>query len=457
MNDRATLREKISYGLCGVVYETECMFVLSYLTLFCTDVLLIDAAKIGVLFLFAKILDAITDIVVTNLADKTETRFGKYRPWLLSGVFLAVFMTLNFVYPSFLKTENSKLIWVCVIYILTVPVFETSFMCPYLVMGSVISYDPKDRMEFQAAKAIGENVSDFLVNALAMTIVLSFGDYRSPKGWFAAACVFAVVMSISALLGFAGVKERVKVTNKTEDGKNLTFDEKLALLRGNKAYFKLLLVQFGFMFAWMASITLFSYYCINVLGREDWVASLSTIGVVAQLLTTVLIPRLAGKVQKRMLIFIGSLLVVISGVILIFTSNYFSAVIYQIIRGVGIGFVYISVYTLWTDMTDYVEYSTGTAAPGIVYAIESFSTKIFVAISSFYAANLVKFSGYDAILTTQSENTLLILKYGVVAVMVLGGAVSCLANMRLKELSEENLEKYRRALSSKRTERAEAE
>ena len=310
-------------------------------------------------------------------------------------------------------------------------------------------------MEFQAAKAIGENASDFLVNALAMTIVLAFGDYRDPKGWFAAACVFAVVMAISAILGFTGVKERVKVSNKTEDGKNLTFGEKLALLKGNKAYIKLLLVQFGFMFAWMASITLFSYYCINVLGREDWVASLSTIGVVAQLLTTVLIPKLAGEIQKRKLISIGSILIIVSGVILICTSNYFSAVVYQIVRGVGIGFVYISVYTLWTDMTDYVEYSTGTAAPGIVYAIESFSTKIFVAVSSFYAANLVKFSGYDATLAAQSESTLSVLKYGVVAVMVLGGAVSYFANRRLKELSEDNLEKYRSSLAVKRAERAE--
>ena len=305
-------------------------------------------------------------------------------------------------------------------------------------------------MEFQAAKAIGENASDFFVNALTMTIVLAFGDYRNPKGWFAAACVFAAVMSISAVLGFTGVKERVKVTNKNENGKSLTFGEKLALLKGNKAYIKLLLVQFGFMFAWMASITLFSYYCINVLGREDWVASLSTVGVAAQLLTTVLIPRFAGKVQKRKLISIGSLLVITSGIILIFTSNYFSAVIYQIVRGIGIGLVYISVYTLWTDMTDYVEYSKGTAAPGIVYAIESFSTKIFVAVSSFFAANLVKFSGYDATLIVQTENTLSILKYGVIAVMILGGAVSFFANRRLKELSEENLEKYRSNLYAKR-------
>lgn len=447
---KAGLREKISYGLCGMTYELEVMFVTSYLTLFCTDVMLIDAAKVGLLFLLAKILDAITDIIVTNLADKTETKLGKYRPWLLSGILLSIFVILNFWYPQFLNTQNNKMIWVCVIYICTVPILETCYMCPYLVLGSVMSADPDDRMQFQVAKTVGENVSDFLISFFAMTIILMFGDYRNLTGWRVAGAVFGVLMLITTIVGFSGTKERVKVSNKSNTGEKLTFAQKLKFLKGNHAYFKLLAAQFGFMVPWFATIVMFAYFCINVLGHEEWVAVLSTIGIVVQLIVTVFMPKLAKKIEKRTLMIWGGVLVIVAGIILVFTRGFAGALIYQIIRGIGIGLVYISVFTFWTDMTDYVEYKAQSAAPGIVYAIESFCTKIFGALATYFSSLILTFGKYDAELPIQSDGTLAWLRFGMVGIMVIGGIIITVCSLALTELSEKNLQMYRSVLNERR-------
>lgn len=450
MGQKASLREKISYSLCGMTYELEVMFVTCYFTLFCTDIMLLDTAKVGVLLLVTKILDAVTDIIVTNLADHTETRFGKYRPWLLSGVLLAGCMLLCFWYPQFLNTENNKMVWVCMIYICTVPIFETCYMCPYLVLGSVMSADPADRMQFQVAKTVGENVSDFIISLFAMSIVLMFGDYRNLTGWRVAGAVFAVIMVTTALIGFGGTKERVKVSNRSVDGEQLSLLQKCKLLKGNYAFLKLLIVQFGFMVPWFASITLFSYYCINVLGHAEWVSILSSIGIAVQLLVSVLMPRLSRQMEKRYMIIGGGILVVLSGILLIPAGGFGGALLYQIIRGAGIGLVYISVFTFWTDMTDYVEYRSGSAVPGIVYAIESFCTKIFGALGAYITAWLLTKGQYDATLTVQSSQTLSWLRWGTAWILIMGGVVIILFSLSLKELAENKLEEYRKVLIEKR-------
>ena len=148
ISDRASLREKICFGLGSISYCVEMILVLTYLMLFCTDVLMIDVMLIGAVMSVVKILDAISDIIVTNLADKTNTKWGKYRPWVLFGIPLAIMLVLLFIDPAFLHTEKSKILWICGIYILLVPVLETSFTCPYMAMIVTMSENPKDRLDF---------------------------------------------------------------------------------------------------------------------------------------------------------------------------------------------------------------------------------------------------------------------------------------------------------------------
>ena len=115
--ERASLREKLSYGTGAVAYCIETTLILTYLMLFCSDVLRINVAIIGVIMTVVKVLDAISDLIITSIADRGNSRWGKYRIWILNGIPLAVCVLLMFWSPVFLTSELSKALWVLAIYL----------------------------------------------------------------------------------------------------------------------------------------------------------------------------------------------------------------------------------------------------------------------------------------------------------------------------------------------------
>lgn len=94
MKQHASILEKVCYGFGGASYATEMAVVNSFLLLFYTDVMGVSAAIVGTMFLLCKIIDAVTDIVIVNLADATQTKFGRYRPWLFMAIPLGICFVL---------------------------------------------------------------------------------------------------------------------------------------------------------------------------------------------------------------------------------------------------------------------------------------------------------------------------------------------------------------------------
>lgn len=422
------------FGAMG--YEFEAMLIASYFTLYCTDILLIKASTVGIIFVAVKILDAITDIIVTSLADKTETRLGKYRPWLLFGILLSFGIVLCFSYPSFLHTEAHKVIWVTVILALTVSVFETAYVCPLLIMNTVMSEDSRDRLHFSSAKSIGEGFADLSISFLVMTVILQFGGYKSATGWKYVGMMFAGMTLICVLTGFFGVRERVKVSNADDAGEQMTWLEKLKYLKNNAPFFKLLAVQFSWQIAWFGSMVMFSYYCIYVLGHEEWLASLSVVGVIAQLVVAGSVPKLAGRFSKRHLVLTSCALITLSGAVLALSGSYTGALIFQLLKGCGVGLIYTCTYAMWPEVVDYTHQNTGHTVPGTIYGIQSFTTKLASATSSYLSTLVLTLGMYDGNKYIQSAQTVSWIKYSMVCMLCLCAVTAFIITRRLKELPD---------------------
>ncbi len=217
--ERATLQEKLSFGSGAVGYCVEMTLVLTYLMLFCSDVLHIDVAVIGIVMAVVKMLDAVSDIVITNIADRTSTRWGKYRIWILNGIPLAVVLFLLFSDPGFLQGDRAQIVWICVIYIILVPILETAVTCPYMAMVVTMSKDPKDRLDFSNARALGEAGAQIIVSLAVMPIILCFGGYREITGWRVMAAVIGGIIILCTLICFSGTKERVHVSYEEPAGR----------------------------------------------------------------------------------------------------------------------------------------------------------------------------------------------------------------------------------------------
>lgn len=303
----ATLKEKICYGFSCMSYNLEICVIGTYLMLFCTDIMKIDPIMVGALFLIIRFVDAITDVIITNIADKTCNRWGRYRPWMLLGIPLAFVLILSFWYPNFLQSQFQMIVWLGVCLVL-VDIFETATYMPTMVMGTTMSANEHDRLDFAASRSLGEYAAELIISAFCMTIILHFGSYKNISGWRCMSIVFAILMIIATIVGFSGTKERVFSSNRSQEGKQLGLFQKLSVLKQNKPFAKVLILQVAFALQWQLVMMLFSFFCIHNLGHEEWMSLLTSIGVAATIGTVALIPYIGRVFNKRLIVFIGGLL-----------------------------------------------------------------------------------------------------------------------------------------------------
>ena len=446
---RATVREKISFGSGAMVYCVEMILVLTYLMLFCSDVLHVDVAAVGIVMAAVKMLDAVSDIVITSLADRTNTRWGKYRIWILGGIPLAAVLFLLFLNPGFLQTDTAKILWVCVIYMILVPILETSVTCPYMAMVVTMSEDPRDRLDFSNARALGEAGAQIIVSLAVMPIILSFGGYRNITGWRVMAAVIGGIIIVCTLICFAGTRERVHISYEKSTGGQMSFREKCRPLRHNRPFWKLIGVILCFMAHFYASSALFAYFCIHNLGHEEWVSPLLTIGFAWQIVITLLLFYLGRRFEKRTLLIIGGICILAADVLLFMAGDFTSAAYYQGLLGTGNGLFNGIAFAMLPDVTDYTEWKTGIALPGMISAAATFTMKMGGAVSTFLAIQVLVWAGYQEKLEVQSDFTLQVLRVSLPLISGICLAGALFLAFRLKEMSRSSVQQYRQEIDAR--------
>ncbi len=203
-----TRREKAGYSLgdaaCHIVFDN----VMFYMMFFYTDVFGISAAFVGTLFLAARVLDAVTDPVMGMIADRTRSRWGQFRPYLLWGaVPFGVICTLTYITPDIGPT--AKLVYASVTYVLLTLVF-TAVNVPYCGLGDVITADPKQRMSLQSWRFVISGISGMLSTVLLLPLAKLLGGENLAFGYGAGMAVLSVCAIILLFLCFFWTKERLK-------------------------------------------------------------------------------------------------------------------------------------------------------------------------------------------------------------------------------------------------------
>jgi len=226
---KITIREKIGFslgdGACHIVFDN----VMFYMMFFYTDIYKIPAAFVGSLFLAARVLDAITDPLIGLVADRTRTRWGKFRPYLLFGAIpFGLVCTLTYTTPHF--GETGKLIYAAVTY--TVLMLLFSFVnVPYCSLGDTITDDPKERISLQTWRFVISGFGGMLSTVLLMPLVNLIGGEKA-HGFTVGIGILSVVAVVMLLICFATTHERVRSSDdgfSTGMGKDM-----LALLRNDQ-------------------------------------------------------------------------------------------------------------------------------------------------------------------------------------------------------------------------------
>ncbi|MFA6746029.1 MAG: glycoside-pentoside-hexuronide (GPH):cation symporter, partial [Bacteroides graminisolvens] len=206
-NQKVSMAEKIGYSLgdgsANLVFQMMMMFQL----FFYTDVFGIKATAAGMILLVARVFDAFVDPVVGILSDRTQTRWGKYRPWVLwTAIPFALFFILAFSTPDL--TERGKIIYAGVTYTLLMAIYSFN-NTPYASLGGVMTSDIKQRTSISSIRFVTATIATFIVQGLTLPLVAKFGQGDAQKGWFVTITLFAAVAVVLLVITFFSAKERI--------------------------------------------------------------------------------------------------------------------------------------------------------------------------------------------------------------------------------------------------------
>ena len=202
------LREKIGYGFGDLASCLFWMTIMSQLLFFYTDVFGLTAKAAGVMFFVSRVSDAIFDVVIGMMADRTKSRWGKFRPYILWGAIpLAISAVLAFTTPSF--ADTGKLIYAYITFISFMFLYSTVNI-PYTALLGVISGDPVERADAATSKFIGAFTAGIIVSATALPLAKYFGEGNDAKGWHMTILLYAIAAVIFLFITFLSTHERVQ-------------------------------------------------------------------------------------------------------------------------------------------------------------------------------------------------------------------------------------------------------
>ncbi len=390
---KLSLATIISYAFAtGSGYQIMGSLVGSYLLIFLTDTFGVPAGAAGVIMVAASVWDAINDPIMGTLADRTKTKWGKYRPYFLFiPAVLTVVVVLLFASPNI--STNGKIIWTAVFYILY-GMLRTGIEIPSYALINAITDEPKERTKLINAYTVVMGIFTTITTSFALTFVSLFGGDNTAKGYMIVVGLAGVIMTISCWICFGLTQE--KYVEHTSQENLLSELKKLFAIKG----------LVNVLFSWLASYVAFNimmassvYYIMYVIMRPDLISAymldISLIGVLGIVFLIPVLMRIFGKTEKA---FAASQAVVIicSIGVLLFKSSLVALFVFS---GIGAMFATASMpfsAMLMTEMTDLVKLETGRTVNGTMAALKGFCNKAGIAISSAVISFTLEYTGYIA-------------------------------------------------------------
>ena len=461
-NASIRLQEKLSYGCGDFASSMFWKLFAIYLPIFYTDTFGISSTAMGTMFLITRIWDTGTDPIMGVLADRTKSRFGKYRPYLLyMALPFAVLGVLMFSTPDFGST--GKLVYAYVTYSLMWLVY-TAINVPYATLMGVMTNDPRVRTSLASYRMVGAFAGGLFVTATANFFISSFGDGSStdPMGYQWAITLYAALAAIFFFLTFSGTKERLKPMQEQSSLK-----DDLADLAKNKQWFIMLaagvtilifnslrdgsIMYYFKYFVKEQTLSIFGYQ--YEMGFELLSSAYATIWLGTNLLGVMLAKPISARIGKKntfMLAAAVSALISFAiyfmqpdSLVLIFLSN--------ILIGISAGIVLPLVWSMFADIADWSEWKTGRRATGLIFSSSSMSQKLGTALGAALTGWVLGLFSFEPNVEQTSESLMGIRL--MISIFAGLGALLAAAIIYFYKLDEETMDKIEVELEKARAEK----
>lgn len=385
------LKSYICYSFSGAATMILCTIANSFLSVFYTDVLGITAASIAIIMLVSKIWDAVNDPMMGVIAERTRTRWGRFRPWILwMSPVLGISLVLTFfVWPGNMVV---KAVLAGVGYILFGMAY-TAAGIPMQSLPIVMTRDMSKRVKLYSAFGIASQIGGIVAGAVFLPMVLKFGNGKSNsgKGYLISCIIIGIVCCVLLLLSFWGTKETI---NPGEQGNNMSIIESLKLVAKDKNVFLLLGGMIFALIGVFGRISVVAFYYMYVLERVDLVSMFISLNSIGMLVPYFFLPQIYKKFDVKKVMAFSCVLCAAACIVLFLCNGNIPIVIAAtFVLGAG-NWLTLGSQTMVAQIIDDNEVRNGVRSEGILVSVISFSTKLSSAIGSAVGVPLLMLVGY---------------------------------------------------------------
>lgn len=439
INHKLSVTEKIGYSLGDLAANLIFQTLMTFLAFFYTDVYQIPAATAATIIFIGGFFGAFFNVIMGAIADRTETRWGKFRPWILwTSVPFGVISLLAFSTPDF--SQDGKIIYAITTYFLLVIIYSANNL-PYSALSGVLTGDMKERNSLSSYRFVAVMVAQFIIQVLLLPLVLILGDGDKAVGFKSAMGIFAVVGVIFLLITFWTTRERVVPKPEQKS----TVKEDLADLFKNQPWLVMLFLTILVFITLALKGGMYIYYFQNYLSEPALVGFLENVGfnnfidglnslligmgltefqwpedaptsafslfnaggIIFMIIGIFFSKSLADRFGKRDVFGIGLFISTIFILLFYFYAPDSIGLVFisQILHGFFYGITIPLLWAMIADVADYSEWKNNRRATAIIFSAMIFGLKIGLSIGGALVASLLAAYGYSADLITQAPTT----------------------------------------------------
>ena len=400
---------KLAYGMGDVGCNFSWMFVGNFLMIFYTDVFGLSMSAVATLMLFSRFWDAINDPIIGGLSDKTHTRWGRYRPWLLFATPLtALVLILTFwAHPDWSQTH--KIIYMAVTYCILVLGY-TCVNIPYGTLCGAMTQNMTERAQINTSRSVSAMIAIGIINIITIPLIEWLGNGNARQGYLLIAILYGTIFAVCHIFCFAKTKEVVEVPV----AQKIPLRLQLQAVAKNKPYLLALLGQVLFGFILYGRNADLLYYFTYVENDAVLFTYYSMAIIIPSIIGAACFPKVfqltSNKGWAASVFAFGTGITIIA---LFFFSPVTSPIPFYLFAALSQFFFSgfnTAIYAIIPDCVEYGEWRTGIRNDGFQYAFISLGNKIGMALGTALLALSLGWAGYEAN-TTQNEAVVAIMRH----------------------------------------------
>lgn len=397
MSTSTVWRQRFGYGIADLSCNLVWQMISLYLMFFYTDVMGLPAYYVGIMFLAARLVDGVADVLMGLVIDNTSTRWGRCRPYLLIGaVPFGLLCILAFYVPDFGTT--GRLIYAFITY-LCLSFLYTLVNIPFCAMLPFLTSESKERTTLSTVRILLGSLGSTIVAVATLPLVKALGQGNQEQGFLYTAIVFGIIATFFLLVSFRTVEEKINITQE-----RMTLSRAWRGLRNNPPWFvfaiNIFLMWGAFFFQTGALVYFFNYY----VGNTELTALIAGISTFVPLLGTLTVPLLAKRMKKRHVYLVASAINLAGMAIMIAAGiNVAGLIGGAVILSLGAGQRTAIYFSMQADPVDYGVWKTGINTAGILTSINGFLGKVAMAGAGAITGIMLSAGGYVANSVQTSE------------------------------------------------------